>query len=90
MEAFKVTVDDITLSLPDKSRCWKVSVVYSCGCPVLDRGSCLVRNKVIHIKKNDHFGPCLRCVTTTATYKLREQCDRCELEDAHFDGAYNP
>ncbi|KAI1075361.1 hypothetical protein F5B20DRAFT_560050 [Whalleya microplaca] len=81
----KVEVDGVVLTIPKAlgPHCWQFQIVYSCGCPVMAEHHGLVREKVIHVKQDDHSGPCWmrRCVTATQTHVLPEKCHRCEVYD---------
>ncbi|KAI1312062.1 hypothetical protein F5Y03DRAFT_341228 [Xylaria venustula] len=86
---YHVTIDDILLYVPSRDRCWDIKVVYACGDPVTRQVAGHTVDKVIRVKKSNHRGPCRlrRCIRASTTHELPEQCHRCQLVEARFEGA---
>ncbi|KAI1169814.1 hypothetical protein F4777DRAFT_571732 [Nemania sp. FL0916] len=85
--AHKVRIDeDITLKVPSNDKCWTFHIIYACGCPMTDKRG--LHSRVVRIKQNNHHGPCAlrRCIQGSATHKLDQQCDHCQLTDVRFEG----
>ncbi|KAI1434372.1 hypothetical protein GGR50DRAFT_695170 [Xylaria sp. CBS 124048] len=44
-----VTIEGITLNVPDDARCWHFKIIYACGCSAY---------RTLKVKKDNHSGPC--------------------------------
>ncbi|KAI1828285.1 hypothetical protein F4861DRAFT_489515 [Xylaria intraflava] len=78
-----VTVDGITVNVPDENHCWHFRILYACGC---------LADKVIRVKKNNHHGPCLgfRCIRAYQDHRLVDQCTNCIIFDLRRMGVDIP